>query len=216
MESFLAKSKEQLDLIPAQEVEDELQPAYQSMEGSHTFTAERLFDQNPRLYKAIVKMVGSGLGQRYIAELLQVHPATIRAVEARERDAVDTLKKRTAGKALTVSRMCIEEMEHRLDDPVKREKIPFKDLAVGAGILVTKSMELNGAVVPTLSSEDFRAGAEAFKGFLQVMGSVAETAGQKGDPVAQAKPAKPVIDLAGDGAPDNDTHAYGAETTENT
>ena len=206
MEGRLTKAEQQLDLIPAEEVDEFVSD---QLERRGDFTGERLFNQNPKVYQAIVKMIGAGMGVNFTASTLGVSTNTIQAVELRERSAVETLKKRTAGKALSVSRMCFEEMAERLTDPIQRAKIPFKDLAVGGGIAATKSIELAGDYVPTMESTDFKAGVDAFNGFIAAMGSMAETAAQKGaDPVAQAKP---IVDLD-TAAPDSETDAYGSKT----
>ncbi len=147
--SLMLGSGRQLDLIPGVELDDAGLPgvAYASEEERGRFTGERLFLQNPRVYRAIVRLLGRFETYEVIAETLEVSKQTITGVALRERIPVETIRERVGRLGLEVANLSLERIYEILADPANRALFTparLKDLAVVFGIGVSNSQLLLG------------------------------------------------------------------------
>jgi hypothetical protein len=118
--------------------------AYASEEQRGRFTGERLFSTNPKLYNAIVALIGRGLGYREIGEVCSVSTNTVCGVAWRERIPVETIRERIGRIGLDVAQLSLEAIRDILADPEARKKIPAKDLAIIHGISTTNAQLMLG------------------------------------------------------------------------
>lgn len=152
-DSLLLGNGTQLALLPEQG--DELPDGvFARQEQRGIFTAERLFNRNPRLYHAIVKLLGKAETFWSIADILSVSVNTVRAVRDREGVAIDTEKTRIGQVALDVARLSFETLHARLADPEERAKLRTTDLGIIAGIATEKAQLLLGAPTAIIASTE--------------------------------------------------------------
>src|SRR5581483_4830238 len=118
------------------------------------FTGERLHQQNPRLYGAVVKLIAASMPIQLIADVLSISPNTVQAVRDRESIPVEREKERLGKRWRFVSELAIEGLAEDLADPVKRAKIPARDKAIIGGIGTEKSELLLGGVTARLETID--------------------------------------------------------------
>lgn len=214
-ESFLLGNGKQLDFLPDADPSEIPAEAYAAQESRGIFTGERLFQQNPRLYKGIVKLLGGGIPFWTIAETLSVSVNTVRAVREREGVTIDTEKNRIGGIALDVARLGFEELKRRLSDLDELAKLSAKDIAIMTGIATQNAQLLLGG--PTARIETIEHGAPGHEDYLRYIaelknvtatGLAAETPALK-EATAAALPAAPgaviEIDAAGEPRPSSET-----------
>lgn len=120
--------------------------AYQRNESAGKFTGERIFSGNPKLYRAIVNLLGRDLPYREISEICGVSVNTVCAVAMRERIPVETIRERIGKLALDVAALTMETARDMLADPVARAKLSGKDLLIMHGIAFQNAqLALGGA-----------------------------------------------------------------------
>ena len=112
--------------------------ANQEMERRGEFTAERLMESRPTIYRAIVDGLGQGLGVRQLCRAYRVSHHTVSAVMARESQAVATLKERTVATLRTFGRLAADRLLDEVD------QIPIQSLPIALGIAVEKAELLAG------------------------------------------------------------------------
>jgi hypothetical protein len=110
----------------------------QEMERRGEFTAERLMESRPTIYKALVDGLGQGLGVRQLCRAYRVSHHTVAAVMARESAAVATLKERTVSVLRTFGRLAADRLLDEVD------QIPIQSLPIALGIAVEKAELLSG------------------------------------------------------------------------
>jgi hypothetical protein len=110
----------------------------QEMERRGEFTAERLMESRPTIYRAIVDGLGQGLGVRQLCRAYRVSHHTVAAVMARESAAVATLKERTVSVLRTFGRLAADRLLDEVD------QIPIQSLPIALGIAVEKAELLSG------------------------------------------------------------------------
>ena len=110
----------------------------QEMERRGEFTAERLMESRPTIYRAIVDGLGQGLGVRQLCRAYRVSHHTVAAVMARESAAVATLKERTVSVLRTFGRLAADRLLDEVD------QIPIQSLPIALGIAVEKAELLAG------------------------------------------------------------------------
>ena len=110
----------------------------QEMERRGEFTAERLMESRPTIYRAIVDGLGQGLGVRQLCRAYRVSHHTIAAVMSRESQAVATLKERTVSVLRTFGRLAADRLLDEVD------QIPIQSLPIALGIAVEKAELLSG------------------------------------------------------------------------
>ena len=110
----------------------------EEMERRGEFTAERLMESRPTIYRAIVDGLGQGLGVRQLCRAYRVSHHTVAAVMAREASAVATLKERTVSVLRTFGRLAADRLLDEVD------QIPIQSLPIALGIAVEKAELLAG------------------------------------------------------------------------
>jgi hypothetical protein len=120
----------------------------QEMERRGEFTAERLMDSRPTIYRALVDGLGQGLGVRQLCRAYRVSHHTVAAVMARESAAVATLKERTVSVLRTFGRLAADRLLDEVD------QIPIQSLPIALGIAVEKAELLSGGATSRIEHAD--------------------------------------------------------------
>jgi hypothetical protein len=120
----------------------------QEMERRGEFTAERLMESRPTIYKALVDGLGQGLGVRQLCRAYRVSHHTVAAVMARESQAVATLKERTVSVLRTFGRLAADRLLDEVD------QIPIQSLPIALGIAVEKAELLSGGATSRIEHAD--------------------------------------------------------------
>jgi hypothetical protein len=110
----------------------------EEMERRGEFTAERLMESRPTIYRAIVDGLGQGLGVRQLCRAYRVSHHTVAAVMGRESQAVATVKERTVSVLRTFGRLAADRLLDEVD------QIPIQSLPIALGIAVEKAELLSG------------------------------------------------------------------------
>jgi hypothetical protein len=110
----------------------------QEMERRGEFTAERLMESRPTIYRAIVDGLGQGLGVRQLCRAYRVSHHTVAAVMSREINAIATVKERTVSVLRTFGRLAADRLLDEVD------QIPIQSLPIALGIAVEKAELLSG------------------------------------------------------------------------
>ncbi len=158
------------------------------MEKRGEFTAERLMESRPTIYKALVDGLGQGLGVRQLCRAYRVSHHTVAAVMARESQAVATLKERTVSVLRTFGRLAADRLLDEVD------QIPIQSLPIALGIAVEKAELLAGGATSRIEHTESGPTHEDY--IRMISGNVIEAElvqeiGFKGEEVAQ-KEADPV------------------------
>ena len=140
-DSLIQRDEQQPTLFTSAEMDSKM---FKAAEDKGEFTGERLYKKDPGKYKIIVALSAEGMGVRRMGALLGVSPNTILAVQAREGEAIDTVKETIARLSRAGARMCADELIERLFNDEDRKKISSRDLAIIEGVLVDKSQLLGG------------------------------------------------------------------------
>lgn len=151
--SLILGSGEQLPLIQVDEIGLPA-VAYADAEARGRFTGERLFLENPKLYRAITKLLARGETYREIADICQVSTQTVTGVAHREGVPIETLRERLGRLGMDVARLSLEAMLELLHDPATRAKISAKDLSVIFGIVTDKAQLLLGGATARIETRD--------------------------------------------------------------
>jgi hypothetical protein len=154
----------------------------QEMERRGEFTAERLMESRPMIYKALVDGLGQGLGVRQLCRAYRVSHHTVAAVMARESAAVATLKERTVSVLRTFGRLAADRLLDEVD------QIPIQSLPIALGIAVEKAELLSGGATSRIEHADSGPTHEDY--LRMISGKVIEAelvpaTGFKGEEVAQ-------------------------------
>ena len=157
--------------------------AYQRAEEFGRFTGDRIFSGNPKLYRAIVALLGRRVPYREISEICSVSVNTVCAVSQREGVPIETIRETIARLGFDVSLLTVEAMRDLLADPVARAKLTMKDLAVAHGIVTQNAQLLAGGATSRMET-GLAAPAPGHGDYLKlianVTGSLAEISAQKG------------------------------------
>jgi hypothetical protein len=105
-------------------------------------TGEGLFKRDPRLYRAVVRLLGQDAPIREIMRLTELHNRTIQAVREREGETIDTIRKSIGKRALRTAALAIESLEEK----IMAGQAKAGELAMAAGILIDKGQVLTGGV----------------------------------------------------------------------
>jgi hypothetical protein len=230
-DSLIARRAEQVAAAPPL-FSAEVLDALASAEARGEFTGERLFSQRPDIYRAVVELLGQGVGVRQISRTLRVSHNTIAAVRHREGQTVDTLKEQTIA---TLARFVGAASERLLEEV---QTIKLESLPVALGIAAEKLLLLSGQATQRIAHVDEAPQVPAFAAWLQEkkadaveiesetvsMGFSGRERGQRaaaaaaaaaGADVAQAAPQP--VDQAGptdgaDRAADSESAAFGDST----
>jgi hypothetical protein len=121
---------------------------FAELESKGEFTGDRLFQQRPDTYKAVVVLLGQGLGVIRIGKLLSVSPNTVLAVRKREGASIDVVKQHLAAVAHDGAALASEAIVEALNNIAPNAKNlgvkELKELAVVYGILVQNGQLLAG------------------------------------------------------------------------
>ena len=131
-----------------------------SAEARGEYTGERLFSQRPDIYRAVVELLGQGVGVRQIARTLRVSHNTIAAVRRREGDTVDTLKEQTVQ---ALARFVGAASERLLEEV---HMIKLEALPVALGIATEKLLLLTGQATQRVAHVDEAPQVPAFADWL--------------------------------------------------
>lgn len=144
-----------LDEVAAQEsaapslfLVDSQEEGTENMERRGEFTAERLMESRPTIYRALVDGLGQGLGVRQLCRAYRVSHHTVAAVMARESVAVATLKERTVSVLRTFGRLAADRLLDEVD------QIPIQSLPIALGIAVEKAELLSGGATSRIEHAD--------------------------------------------------------------
>ena len=159
----------------------------QEMERRGEFTAERLMESRPTIYRAIVDGLGQGLGVRQLCRAYRVSHHTVAAVMARESAAVATLKERTVSVLRTFGRLAADRLLDEVD------QIPIQSLPIALGIALEKAELLSGGATSRIEHAESGPTHEDYLRIIQGKVIEAEVVpiGFQGEEVAQ-KEADPV------------------------
>lgn len=143
-ESLVLGNGQQLSL--AGELDDAGLPAqaYERLEETGRYTGERIFSSNPKLYHAIVKLLGRAMPYREIADVCSVSVNTVCGVAFREQIPVETIRERIGRTGLDVASLSLELIKDMLSDPVISRTLSLKDLSVAFGIATSNAQLLLG------------------------------------------------------------------------
>ena len=136
------------------------------MEVRGEFTAERLMERRPSIYRAVVDALGQGLGVRQICRAYKVSHHTVAAVMAREPKAIATVKEGTIGKLRQFAMMAAD----RLLDEV--HTMPVGSIPLAMGIAIDKAQLLDGGATSRIEHAD--AGPTHEDYLRMVLGNVIE------------------------------------------
>ncbi len=160
------------------------------MERRGEFTAERLMESRPTIYRAIVDGLGQGLGVRQLCRAYRVSHHTVAAVMARESSAVATVKERTVSVLRTFGRLAADRLLDEVD------QIPIQSLPIALGIAVEKAELLAGGATSRIehtesgpTHDDYIrmiSGNVIEAELVPAIGFQGEEVAQKGDDVAAA------------------------------
>ena len=142
------------------------------------YTGERLFEQKPDVYKAIIVCLGLGMGQIRIGKKLGVSPNTIRAVRFREGLAVDIEKKEAASQWSVVRDLCAERIIEKLEDDQAVAGTAINHLAITGGIATEKSELLSGGATSRVAHSPVEASNEDFDAYLASLRRVRAVGGE--------------------------------------
>ena len=117
---------------------DEVSQGVEKMEKHGEFTAERLMESRPAIFRAIVEGYAQGLGIRQLCRAYSVSHHTVAVVLAREPKAVATLKEGTISTLRTFAKLAADRLLDEVND------IPIQQLAVPLGISIDKAQLLDG------------------------------------------------------------------------
>ena len=175
--------------------------ANQEMERRGEFTAERLMESRPTIYRAIVDGLGQGLGVRQLCRAYRVSHHTVAAVMARESSAVATLKERTVSVLRTFGRLAADRLLDEVD------QIPIQSLPIALGIAVEKAELLAGGATSRIehtesgpTHEDYLriiSGKVIEAEAVPVIGLEGEEVAQKEDDLSAPKPWPEGVDSNG-------------------
>jgi hypothetical protein len=154
----------------------------QEMERRGEFTAERLMESRPTIYRAIVDGLGQGLGVRQLCRAYRVSHHTVAAVMARESAAVATLKERTVSVLRTFGRLAADRLLDEVD------QIPIQSLPIALGIAVEKAELLSGGATSRIEHADSGPTHEDYLRMIQgkvIEAELVSATGFQGEEVAQ-------------------------------
>lgn len=158
-DSLIARQAAQVAAAPPLFSEDVLE-ALTSAEARGEYTGERLFSQRPDIYRAVVELLGQGVGVRQIARTLRVSHNTIAAVRRREGETVDTLKE---GTVQALARFVGAASERLLEEV---HTIKIEALPVALGIATEKLLLLTGQATQRVAHVDEAPQVPAFADWL--------------------------------------------------
>lgn len=167
-ETLILGNGKQLSL--AGELDDAGLPAnaYARLEESGRFTGERIFSGNPRLYHAIVKLLGRALPYREIADICSVSVNTVCGIAFREQIPIETIRERIGRTGLDVAQLSLEAMKDLLSDPVLRGSLSLKELAVAFGVATQNAqLLLGGATARVENTQQAVPDHDAYLRFLK-------------------------------------------------
>jgi len=152
-ESLLLGNGQQLTLLEDQSDHAGLPPeAYALAEASGRFTGERIFSTNPKLYRAIVALLGRAVPYREISEICSVSVNTVCAVSQREGTPIETIRERIGRLSMDVASLTIEAIRDMLADPEVRVKLPLRDLSIAYGIAVQNAQLMLGGATSRMET----------------------------------------------------------------
>ena len=108
------------------------------------YTLERFRKHEPEKLAMCIHLLAAGYGRLRIASLVGCCHHTVKAVADAEPNAIAIERDRMASMARHGGGMLLEGIVEDIANPVTAKKIPFRDKAVAAGILVDKSLILAG------------------------------------------------------------------------
>ena len=182
-DSLISRAAEQPDLLTSAEMSADF---FAGAEQKGTFTGERLFARQPRLYHAVKSLLAERIGVDRIAGIMGVSVHTVLAVRDRERGPIAVQKEELAGTFLQAARLAAESVLDDLADPVKRAKIPALQKAMIAGIATEKSLLLRGEATMRMDIEIKVPEHDAFNTYVEGLRTClpGESGGTKGGAVA--------------------------------
>ena len=111
-----------------------------NMDRCGEFTAERLMERRPAIYKAIIEGYAQGLGIRQLCRAYAVSHHTVAAVIGREPASVATHKEEFVARGMMFKRMALDRLIDEIND------IPIQSLPVAYGIVSDKlALDSGGA-----------------------------------------------------------------------
>jgi transposase-like protein len=111
----------------------------QPTNGQGRFTAERVARTRPKTYRAIVHLLADpGATVMHIAKRHHVSEHTVRAIRAREAQAIAERKKNLAAMLANVAELGASRMEETIG------KASLRDATIGTGVAVDKMLALTG------------------------------------------------------------------------
>ena len=186
----------------------------QALEVEGDYTAERLFEQRPVIYKLIVQLLALGWGTQKIADTVKktgerLSKNTVKGVRNREAGTLDQVKSQLSARSFDLAEQSFEAAQLIVDeimaDPRRRSELTVKDaqsLAVVAGIAVQNGQLLTGQATARVEVHEIqKPDHDAFNEYLKNLPSAnpthlaGETPGQKG-----ADGGEKAAAVAGDGA----------------
>lgn len=138
-QSFLAAGGQQTELIPLENLPDDIFDAEENPGvGDARYTAERFFRKRPNDYRLCVTLIAARIGRLQIARLMKVHHMTVAAVEEREGVAIDIEKERIRKNI----RLAVGNASERL--PEIMASLPANQVPLATAILIDKLAQLDG------------------------------------------------------------------------
>ena len=177
----LIQREEQQPTLPGDWSPDVLE-RIEAEESHGHFTGDRLYIRRPEIYRAVVQLLGQGVGVRQIARTLGVSTNTVSAVRLREGSSIETHKIRAAESLSSFVAAAADRLRDEVHD------IAIDKLSVPLGIAVEKLMLLTGQATSRVEHIDAAPAPVDFGQYLEslptvqavAMGNESETNLQKG------------------------------------
>jgi len=218
--SLIKRESEQPELFNSAEMDSAL---FKAEEDKGEFTGERLYNNHPEKYRAVLALLAEGLSVRAVCKALKVSHHTVLAVRQREASTIATLKERIATLAADGAKLCVEAIIERLFDDEALKKISARDLSIIAGVLIDKGQLLSGGVTSRVEVTGGEPGPDDFNRMLD---KLAEAAGTGQDRERDKTKEQEPIDIdfsmvedaeaPGSGAQDPEGPAQAADSASNT
>ena len=205
---MMQESSVQLDLIDPDQIPLALTTVADHRNGEHT--AAQLFFENPDKYRLIVSLLAEGHGILRVAKLTRSSNSTVSEVRDRETVVIEKERMQIVNDGRRAAKLCIEGVLEDMQDDARRKKVPTRDKAIIAGVLIDKSELLSGGVTHRIqleqgpSIDDYRSLLQAAADQAVEMCQDAEDTGL----TAQTSPPKEADVLAIGPPPGHDLDEY--------
>lgn len=133
------------DILPGFPDDDAVHGASESARG--IFSGRDLERHEPERYRRVVELImDGGLSQRQVAAVTRTSRNTVAAVckHLISTGAIEPAKRSLAAAGYTIAALSTDRMAEILTDPIERKRVRFRDLVIGAAVMIDKAQLLAG------------------------------------------------------------------------